>query len=67
MDTDTMNLKYNYDKLNTSINNLIYNNNKLNNKINELENKYNDIQRNYIILIELLKKNNICILDNIIS
>ena len=57
-------LKYSIDKLHTIINDLNYSNNKLSSKINDLENKYKDIQRNYITLIESLNKYNICIDDN---
>ena len=59
MDIDISELKFNNNKLNTYVDILKYENIKLNNKLNELENKYKYIQRDYIVLIDMLKSYNL--------
>ena len=59
MDTNIINeLKYNNNKLLISLDDLKYSNSKLSNKLQDLELKYNSIQHNYILLIDILKKHN---------
>ena len=59
MDIDISELKFNNNKLNTYVDILKYENIKLNNKLNELENKYKYMQRDYIVLIDMLKSYNL--------